>query len=93
TLQEALEISPKQAQSLHQWLNSGPEEQELNEPSTAHMDLLFNLLSGPGNSPRRRLLIIENVQWADPPTHRLIRLLAHTAPRHPTLLLTTSRKP
>lgn len=93
TLQEALDIGPKQAQSLHQWLNSGPEEQELNEPSTAHMDLLFNLLSGPGNSPRRRLLIIENVQWADPPTHRLIRLLAHTAPRHPTLLLTTSRKP
>ncbi|MFD4122412.1 AAA family ATPase [Alcaligenes faecalis] len=93
TLQEALEISPKQAQSLHQWLNSGPDEQDLNEPSTAHMDLLFNLLSGPGNSPRRRLLIIENVQWADPPTQRLIRLLAHTAPRHPTLLLTTSRKP
>ncbi|MGO1254122.1 MAG: AAA family ATPase [Alcaligenes aquatilis] len=92
-LQETLEISPKQAQSLHQWLNHGPEEQELNEPSTAHMDLLFNLLSGTGNSPRRRLLIIENVQWADPPTQRLIRLLAHTAPRHPTLLLTTSRKP
>ena len=93
TLQEALEISPKQAQSLHQWLNSGPDEQDLNEPSTAHMDLLFNLLSGSGNSSRRRLLIIENVQWADPPTQRLIRLLAHTAPRHPTLLLTTSRKP
>ena len=31
TLQEALEISPKQAQSLHQWLNSGPDEQDLNE--------------------------------------------------------------
>lgn len=93
TLQEALELSPKQAQSLHEWLNSGPNEQDLNEPSTAHTDLLFNLLSGPGSAPRRRLLIIENVQWADPPTQRLIRLLSHTTPRHPTLLLTTSRKP
>ena len=93
TLQEALDVSPKHAQSLHHWLNSSPNDQDLNEPSTAHMDLLFNLLSGHSNSPRRRLLIIENVQWADPPTHRLIRLLAHTAPRHPTLLLTTSRKP
>ncbi len=92
-VQAALEITPQQARALSSWLQSPPDELELNEPCTAHMDMLFNLLSGPRGSTRRRLLIIENMQWADPPTHKLIRLLAHCAPRHPTLLLTTSRNP
>ncbi len=92
-IQAALLLPALQAQALSQWLQTPADEQDLNEPSTAHMELLFSLLSGQPGPGRRRLLIIENMQWADPPTHKLIRQLAYATPRHPTLLLTTSRTP
>lgn len=92
-VQTALHLTAQQAHALSQWLQTPDDEQDLNEPSTAHMELLFSLLSGQPGPGRRRLLIIENMQWADPPTHKLIRQLAYATPRHPTLLLTTSRTP
>ncbi|HRL20903.1 MAG TPA: AAA family ATPase [Alcaligenes sp.] len=92
-VQAVLDVTAQQAKALSQWLQATPDEHEQNEPSTAQMEMFFNLLSGLSGTPRRRLLIIENMQWADPPTQKLVRLLAHATPRSPTLLITSSRTP